>query len=113
MENKQLFTNAEISRMVKLRLGGWHPKEIHDMMPNRTVASINRILSIQKKLNGYIYPTFTPHNAKWIGDKLDALAREWPVKTYKQIAEEKGLSTPRVCVLMARRAERIQMGYRG
>ena len=110
--NNKPFTNIELQRIVRLRLAGWHPKEIA-AQTGRTQPSINRALSIEKNKNGYDYPKIQRWNLKWTHERIEeklVKPYSYPTKCYYHIAQENNLTPPRVSYLLAKRAHALQQG---
>lgn len=102
------YTHGELTRIVKLRMAGWHPRDISAIV-ERGEPAINRILSIEKARCGYRYPSISKAS-RWTQEAIETMARDYPAKTYKQMALEHNVSTPRIYHLMAKRAFALQMG---
>lgn len=103
------YQQGEIRYIVKLRMAGWHPHEIAEIV-ERTRCAIHRLLSIEKKRNSLSYPKIEHKNTRWTRERIEAMAREYPKKRYQQLAKENGISTPRVFHLLAKRAHGLQDG---
>lgn len=102
------YTIPEIRRVVKLRMAGWHPVEIADIM-ERSQSAINRLLSIERQKHGHTYPKIRM-GLKWTPERIERMARDYPIKSYSKLGEENGISSTRVFYLMAKRAEALQQG---
>jgi len=106
---KRPYTNTEIARIVRMRIAGWHPQQIAEMVM-RSKKTIDRLLSIEKAKHGYIYPRIPRPDRKWTDTRIEQAAWRSANCTLSYIGSQHRVSPQRMSALMAMRARRLQEG---
>lgn len=106
---RKSYTQDQVNRIIRLRINGWHPKDIA-RIECRSESEINRLLSMEKKNRHLPYPKLVKSDTQWTAERIEYELVRKCTDGYKQLAIMIGISQPRVSFLMAKRAYMVQAG---